>query len=258
MQQSAAPVEVLALHAIRAVCCRRRCHTRMHVCLPIDAIRNLPPANRPSPSPLPTPVVVTPSGYSLETALSTRRRRLSATSHMLPQGQARSMRARALRNDRPRRAGAWKLAVTAFADAGFPCPQFKNPTDYFLGVASEAENIPELVDRQSNRWNASVRRSFVGADEGMGAVTIVDGDASIRSTGKSLHSLHTYGAARVSKNDLEAAHHEVCHPPFLFALLRWVCGPRFSNSTSGTCLPYARTLARHTARREVSATAHGR
>lgn len=110
-------------------------------------------------------------------------------------------------------AGAWRLAVTAFADAGFPCPQFKNPTDYFLGVASEPENIPELTDRQANRWNASVRRSFVGADEGMGAVTIVDGDASIRSAGKSLHSLHTYGAARVTKNDLEAAHHEANPPP---------------------------------------------
>jgi hypothetical protein len=42
--------------------------------------------------------------------------------------------------------------VPAFAEVGFQCPQFKNPTDYFMKIASDEANIPALTQAQQQRW----------------------------------------------------------------------------------------------------------
>jgi hypothetical protein len=57
-------------------------------------------------------------------------------------------------------AGPWKDAVSAFAELGFQCPQFKNPTDYFMKVASDVENIPKLAEAQNDRWARTGSKKF--------------------------------------------------------------------------------------------------
>lgn len=76
-----------------------------------------------------------------------------------------------------RRAGRWKEAVPVFAELGFQCPQFKNPTDYFMKVASDTDNIPALVQAQQHRWTQNGSEKFSSravtpeeAEAGMGAL----------------------------------------------------------------------------------------
>jgi hypothetical protein len=49
-------------------------------------------------------------------------------------------------------AGPWSDAVQTFAMAGFQCPQYKNPTDYFMKIASEPEGRETMVNVQKKRW----------------------------------------------------------------------------------------------------------
>lgn len=56
--------------------------------------------------------------------------------------------------------GPWKNSVPTFAELGFQCPQFKNPTDYFMKVASDTDNIPTLAQAQQRRWLESGSTKF--------------------------------------------------------------------------------------------------
>lgn len=42
-------------------------------------------------------------------------------------------------------AGPWEGSVERFAECGFQCPVFKNPTDYYMAVASDPENHAALL-----------------------------------------------------------------------------------------------------------------
>jgi hypothetical protein len=50
--------------------------------------------------------------------------------------------------------------VPAFAEVGFQCPQFKNPTDYFMKIASDEANIPALTQAQQQRWAQVGSKNF--------------------------------------------------------------------------------------------------
>jgi hypothetical protein len=41
--------------------------------------------------------------------------------------------------------GPWPEAVNYFSSVGFPCPQYKNPTDVFMALASDASSIEVLA-----------------------------------------------------------------------------------------------------------------
>lgn len=81
-------------------------------------------------------------------------------------------------------AGAWKDAVPAFAEQGFQCPQFKNPTDYFMKVASDVENIPKLADAQQHRWAQTGSERF-------SARAIAAGNAKDSEVAKGTLTVHT-------------------------------------------------------------------
>jgi hypothetical protein len=49
-------------------------------------------------------------------------------------------------------AGPWSGAVQTFAAAGFQCPQYKNPTDYFMKIASDPQGRETMYKVQKNRW----------------------------------------------------------------------------------------------------------
>ena len=52
-------------------------------------------------------------------------------------------------------AGPWSESVEAFAAAGYQCPQYKSPTDYFLHVASDADALPVVFEvRAQTRYHA--------------------------------------------------------------------------------------------------------
>lgn len=82
--------------------------------------------------------------------------------------------------------GPWKDAVPVFAELGFQCPQFKNPTDYFMKVASDTDNIPTLAQAQQHRWisNGSARFSSRAA-------LAPDVESGETGTGAAHHSLRT-------------------------------------------------------------------
>ena len=71
-----------------------------------------------------------------------------------------------------------------FAELGFQCPQFKNPTDYFMKVASDTENIPILAQAQQHRWlqNGSTRFSSRSAPG-----DVETGDAGAIPRGSRIH-----------------------------------------------------------------------
>lgn len=94
--------------------------------------------------------------------------------------------------------GAWKDAVQAFAEQGFQCPQFKNPTDYFMKVASDVENIPKLAEAQQHRWVQTSSERF-------SARAIAAGNAkdSEVSNGEKL-SINIDDGAKVSARDMIA------------------------------------------------------
>jgi hypothetical protein len=70
--------------------------------------------------------------------------------------------------------GPWKDSVPAFAELGFQCPQFKNPTDYFMKIASDVDNIPILADAQNRVWAKNGSEKF----SGRATSTAVDGEAA--------------------------------------------------------------------------------
>ena len=51
--------------------------------------------------------------------------------------------------------GEWKGSVPFFAAAGLHCPQFTNPTDYFLSVLQEQVNVDTLVEQQRRKGASS-------------------------------------------------------------------------------------------------------
>jgi hypothetical protein len=50
--------------------------------------------------------------------------------------------------------------VPTFAAAGYPCPQYKNPTDYFMHVACESRGVEAMVAAHKHRWASAKRSAF--------------------------------------------------------------------------------------------------
>lgn len=51
-------------------------------------------------------------------------------------------------------------AIAGFRRQGFPCPQFKNPTDYFLTIVSDHDNAVKLAAAQKQQWDATTGHIF--------------------------------------------------------------------------------------------------
>ncbi|PSC69816.1 ATP-binding cassette sub-family G member 2 [Micractinium conductrix] len=63
-------------------------------------------------------------------------------------------------------AGPWSGAVDLFASAGFPCPQYRNPTDHFLSVLRDAEATDAVVACQTAAAPALVELPSMDDGEG--------------------------------------------------------------------------------------------
>lgn len=50
--------------------------------------------------------------------------------------------------------------METFAESGFQCPVFKNPTDYYMSIASNPDNHEKLLEEQDKRT-----RELAGAAE---------------------------------------------------------------------------------------------
>lgn len=106
-------------------------------------------------------------------------------------------------------AGPWQDAVGAFAACGYQCPQYKNPSDYFMKVVSDTGSHGALVDAQSSRWASTRRMAFASFRSG------VRGPAGNNGRGTEIHKegdapleeVKVDGAARLTQDDL--VDHEV-------------------------------------------------
>lgn len=57
-------------------------------------------------------------------------------------------------------AGPWSEAVSTFASAGFQCPHYKNPTDYFMAIASDDDSMKKMFAVHNSRWATTKRAAF--------------------------------------------------------------------------------------------------
>ena len=61
--------------------------------------------------------------------------------------------------------GEWEGAVPFFTAAGLHCPQFSNPTDFFLHSLQDQANVDALVEQQRRKGTGSgTTKSTAGAD----------------------------------------------------------------------------------------------
>jgi hypothetical protein len=74
-------------------------------------------------------------------------------------------------------AGAWADTVPAFAACGFDCPQYKNPTDYFMAIACDAEGTEAMFADHDQRWLSTKRALFTAAEP-----VAVDADGPVSVT----------------------------------------------------------------------------
>jgi ABC-type multidrug transport system ATPase subunit/ABC-type multidrug transport system permease subunit len=65
--------------------------------------------------------------------------------------------------------GQWSDAVTTFADRGYQCPPYMNPTDYFLSVLADDGTAAKLADVEQERLLMSIG----GGGGGGGGVEVV-------------------------------------------------------------------------------------
>jgi hypothetical protein len=56
--------------------------------------------------------------------------------------------------------------VDAFAASGYQCPQFKNPSDYFMRIVSDAGSHATLLAAQETRWASTHRAALAPARSG--------------------------------------------------------------------------------------------
>lgn len=65
-------------------------------------------------------------------------------------------------------AGPWEGSLESFAASGFQCPVFKNPTDYYMAIASDPENHAALLAAQEKRTSelAAAQAERVASDVG--------------------------------------------------------------------------------------------
>ena len=75
--------------------------------------------------------------------------------------------------------GAWEGAVPFFDAAGLRCPQFTNPTDFFLNCLQDQSNVDALVETQRRK---GLGTSPQGTDD-VEAVAVANKDASPASLG---------------------------------------------------------------------------
>lgn len=60
--------------------------------------------------------------------------------------------------------GAWEGAVEFFSEAGYKCPIYKNPTDYFMSLAKDDESIPRIVEKFSSHEQQQESNGGFGDD----------------------------------------------------------------------------------------------
>ena len=67
-------------------------------------------------------------------------------------------------------AGAWAGALPYFEGLGYPCPMYKNPTDFFMKLASDANTVAALAAAfgRHNVRHGKGKVSFIGRGEGQG------------------------------------------------------------------------------------------
>jgi ATP-binding cassette, subfamily G (WHITE), member 2 len=69
--------------------------------------------------------------------------------------------------------GHWTDAVTTFADRGYQCPPYMNPTDYFLSVLADDGTAARLADVEQERLLMSTAADGDGDRGGGGGVEVV-------------------------------------------------------------------------------------
>lgn len=60
--------------------------------------------------------------------------------------------------------GAWRDAVPYLARLSYACPQFKNPADYFLSIASDQPTLEWLGQEESKHWASELMLSCSAMD----------------------------------------------------------------------------------------------
>lgn len=104
-------------------------------------------------------------------------------------------------SDRRCCAGPWRDAVRAFEACGHKCPQYTNPTDYFMRVVSDADSHDVLVAAQAERW------SLVRADApdlaGQGAASVNASADAAASAG--LSDVKVQPASALTTSDLSGS-----------------------------------------------------
>lgn len=143
-------------------------------------------------------------------------------------------------NDEACGAGPWADAVPTFAAAGYPCPQYKNPTDYFMKIACEEEGIRAMVATQGARWKSTKRAAFSGAP------AAADGAAN-----GELRGVEVQGGGHVSGGDLtimDSPEARCCSCSCTGAvvdLLRRSCSSRVSSFCAASCHAYSGAYVPH-------------
>ena len=92
--------------------------------------------------------------------------------------------------------GDWDGAVPFFNTAGLHCPQYTNPTDFFLNCLQEQNNVDILVEQQRRKGASSLLQS------------VQDEEAVVATNNGGVSSLAAGGGIDAGK-DIRATHPEV-------------------------------------------------
>jgi ABC-type multidrug transport system ATPase subunit len=95
--------------------------------------------------------------------------------------------------------GEWEGAVPFFDAAGLRCPQFTNPTDFFLNCLQDQSNVETLVEQQRRKGTTSALLPQRNEDVEAAAGAATDATALTA----------TAGAGDVSSKEVQATHPEV-------------------------------------------------